>query len=171
MAKAWGGRFQQQTDPRVEAFTESISFDHRLAAVDILGSQAHARMLAKVGLLTEQECEDIVTNLDEIGQQIQRGEMEFRYELEDIHMHIESALIERLGDTGRKLHTARSRNDQVSTDLKLYVREAIATLDQRLQDVQKAFVSRGDDDLDVILPGYTHLQRVQPVVAVHYWLA
>jgi argininosuccinate lyase len=170
VAKAWGGRFQQQTDPRVERFTESISFDRRLAAVDIRGSQAHAQMLAKVGLITAAECEQIVTTLDQIGGEIARGEFEFRVEFEDIHMHIESALIARLGDVGRKLHTGRSRNDQVATDLKLYVRDAIDRIDALLLDVQRAFVARAEGDLDVILPGYTHLQRAMPVVASHYWL-
>ncbi|MGE3314283.1 MAG: argininosuccinate lyase [Planctomycetaceae bacterium] len=171
MAKAWGGRFQQKTDPRVERFTESISFDHRLAGVDVQGSQAHARMLAKAGLLTPQECEQIVGALAEILTEIEQGKLPFRQELEDVHMHIETALIERIGDVGRKLHTARSRNDQVSNDLKLYVREAIGRLDQLLEEVQRAFVSRAEFDGDVVLPGYTHLQRAQPVLAVHYWLA
>lgn len=170
-AKAWGGRFQQQTDPRVESFTESISFDARLAAVDIRGSQAHARMLAKTGLISDDECEQITQHLDEIGKEIERGEFAFRAELEDIHMHIESALIERIGDVGRKLHTGRSRNDQVATDLKLYVRDAIDWLDQQLAAVQQAFVERAEQEIDIILPGYTHLQRAQPVSAAHYWLA
>ncbi|MGH7201757.1 MAG: argininosuccinate lyase [Planctomycetaceae bacterium] len=171
MAKAWGGRFEQATDPRVEAFTESISFDARLAEVDIRGSQAHARMLAHVGLITADECEQIVTQLDAIGEEIAHGRLAFRPELEDIHMHIEAALIERIGDVGRKLHTARSRNDQVATDLKLWTRAAIDRIDGLLRDVQSAFVGRADDDRDVVLPGYTHLQRAQPVMAVHYWLA
>lgn len=171
MAKAWGGRFDQKTDPRVEKFTESISFDARLAGVDIRGSQGHARMLAAVGLLTAAECESICATLNEIGREIASGKFEFRTELEDIHMHIESALIARLGDVGRKLHTGRSRNDQVATDLKLYVRDAIGRIDELLADVQRAFVERSDADLDVIIPGYTHLQRAQPVLAVHYWLA
>lgn len=171
MAKAWGGAFSQATDPRVEAFTESISFDARLAQVDIRGSQAHARMLAEVGLLTAAERDAIVTTLDQIGAEISRGEMVYRTELEDIHMHIESALISRLGDTGRKLHTGRSRNDQVATDLKLWVRDAIDEIDGLLADVQRAFVQRSEADLDIVLPGYTHLQRAQPVMAVHYWLA
>lgn len=170
-AKAWGGRFQQPTDPRVEKFTESISFDSRLASVDIRGSQAHARMLAEVGLLTPQERDQIVSGLDQIRGEIERGELPWRTELEDIHMHIESRLIERLGDVGRKLHTARSRNDQVSTDLKLFVRDAIDQVSGLLRQVQRAFVERGQEDLDVILPGYTHLQRAQPVLATHYWLA
>jgi argininosuccinate lyase len=170
-AKAWGGRFQKETDPRVEKFTESISFDARLAAVDIRGSQAHAQMLAKVDLITDEECKQIVSHLDEIGQQIERGEFPFRKELEDIHMHIESALIDRIGDVGRKLHTARSRNDQISTDLKLYVRDGIEHIDALLSNLQTAFVSRAEQDSNVILPGYTHMQRAQPVMAVHYWLA
>lgn len=169
--KAWGGRFTEPTDAQVELFTESISFDSRLAAVDVEGSQAHARMLAHVGLITTEECEQICTALTEILGEIRRGEMKFRSSLEDIHMHIESALIQRLGDTGRKLHTGRSRNDQVSTDLKLYIRNAIDELDGQLLELQRAFVSRGERDLDVVLPGYTHLQRAQPVNAAHYWLA
>ena len=171
MAKAWGGRFGQQTDPRVEAFTESISFDARLAEVDVRGSTAHAKMLAQVGLITKDERDQIVASLAEILGEIRAGEMKFRQELEDIHMHIEGALIERLGDVGRKLHTGRSRNDQVSTDLRLYVRDAIDSLDGLLADLQAAFVARGEQDAAVIIPGYTHLQRAQPVLAVHYWLA
>lgn len=170
-AKAWGGRFQQQTDARVEAFTESISFDSRLAAVDIQGSQAHAQMLAKVGLITVDECRQVVETLDQIGAEIADGKFEFRFELEDIHMHIESALIERIGDIGRKLHTGRSRNDQVSTDLKLYTRGAIERVDSLLKDLQVAFVERCERDADQVLPGFTHLQRAQPVKAAHYWLA
>jgi len=170
-AKAWGGVFDQATDPRVERFTESISFDARLAAVDIRGSQAHARMLAHVGLLTPAEAEQICTTLDAIGRDIAAGKIPWRTELEDIHMHIESALIERLGDVGRKLHTARSRNDQVATDLKLYVRETLQHIDGLLLDLQRAFLERCERDADIILPGYTHLQRAQPVMAAHYWLA
>lgn len=170
-AKAWGGRFQQKTDPGVESFTESISYDARLAEVDIRGSQAHARMLLQVGLISDDECHQIIEALNEIGGKIERGELPFKAELEDIHMHIESALIEQIGDAGRKLHTGRSRNDQVSTDLKLYVRDAIGHIDELLEGLQKAFVSRADRDTDIIVPGYTHLQRAQPVLVVHYWLA
>lgn len=171
MAKAWGGRFQQATDARVEEFTESISFDSRLADADITGSQAHARMLAKVGLLTAAEADQIVSELEDIRGVIARGELPFRTELEDIHMHIESELIRRLGDVGRKLHTGRSRNDQVATDLKLWTRDAIARIDELLVNLQWAFVGRCDRDLDVVLPGYTHLQRAMPVLAPHFWLA
>ncbi|WP_437204931.1 argininosuccinate lyase [Planctomicrobium sp. SH664] len=169
--KAWGGRFSEPTDKQVELFTESISFDSRLAAVDVRGSQAHARMLAHVGLISTSERDQICSALSEILREIERGKMEFKTSLEDIHMHIESALIARLGDVGRKLHTGRSRNDQVSTDLKLYFRDAIDQIDQQLEELQKAFVTRAEDDFDVVLPGYTHLQRAQPVNAVHYWLA
>ncbi|MCE2795015.1 MAG: argininosuccinate lyase [Planctomyces sp.] len=171
MAKAWGGRFHQATDTRVEAFTESISFDRRLYAVDIRGSMAHATMLASVGLITAEERDQICSHLDQIGEEIAAGQFTFRQDLEDIHMHIENSLITRIGDVGRKLHTGRSRNDQVSTDLKLYTRDAIDDLDRLLADVQRAFVDRCEADAGVILPGYTHLQRAQPVLAAHYWLA
>ncbi len=171
MSKAWSGRFSQPTDKLVEAFTESISFDARLAEVDLRGSKAHAQMLSEVGLISADEFTAIARELDAIGGMIARGEMRYSSELEDIHLHIESELIRRLGDVGRKLHTGRSRNDQVSTDLKLYTRDAIDHVDQLLEQVQRAFVGRGDADLDVILPGFTHLQRAQPVAAPHYWLA
>ena len=171
MAKAWGGRFQGDSDPRVEAFTESISFDQRLAAVDIRGSQAHAKMLAKVGLVTDDEAQQIVDGLNQIGSEIEAGEFEFKAELEDIHMHIESKLVERLGDVARKLHTARSRNDQVSTDLRLYVRDAIDHVSKLLKGVQSAFLHRAEVDAGVIMAGYTHLQRAQPVQLAHYWMA
>jgi len=170
-AKAWGGRFQQQTDSRVELFTESISFDHRLAECDVRGSQAHARMLAATELISSAERDAIIEELDNILADIVAGKMEFQVSLEDIHMHIESALIEKLGDVGRKLHTGRSRNDQVSTDLKLFVRDAIDQVDELLEGIQKAFVERSAADLDIIVPGYTHLQRAMPVQLVHYWLA
>lgn len=171
MAKAWGGRFSGETDPRVEAFTESISFDRRLAEVDIRGSQAHAKMLASAGLISADESQQIVDGLAAIGAEIAAGDFEFRAELEDIHMHIESALIERLGDVARKLHTGRSRNDQVSTDLRLYVRDAIDQVDQLLHRVQSAFVFRAESDAGIVMAGYTHLQRAQPVQLAHYWLA
>lgn len=128
-------------------------------------------MLAQVGLISDAECRLIVTTLDDIGREIDEGKLPFRVELEDIHMHVESALVARIGDVGRKLHTARSRNDQVATDLKLFLRGATEHIDALLENLQRAFVARGDRDMDVILPGYTHLQRAQPVMAVHYWLA
>ncbi|MCE9531524.1 MAG: argininosuccinate lyase, partial [Planctomycetes bacterium] len=127
--KTWGGRFSGGTDSRVEAFTESISFDHRLYRHDIIASKAHGRMLAEVGLITPAEAEEIAAALDAIGVEIEQERMKFSFALEDIHTHIESALIERLGDLGRKLHTARSRNDQVVTDVKLWTRDAIDAFD------------------------------------------
>src|SRR4051812_36253395 len=169
--KTWGGRFTGGTDARVEAFTESISFDRRLYRHDIRASQAHARMLGEVGLITPDEAERIAAALDDIGAEIEAGRMEFSISLEDIHTHIERALIGKLGDLGRKLHTARSRNDQVVTDVKLWVRDAIDDLDGLLADVQLAFLDGADREKDVILPGYTHLQRAQPVLAAHYFLA
>lgn len=171
MTKAWSGRFNQATDPRVEAFTESISFDKRLYAVDIRGSMAHATMLAHAGIISADDRDHICAHLDQIGEEIAAGQFAFRTDLEDIHMHIENALITRVGDMGRKLHTGRSRNDQVATDLKLYTRDAIDELDKLLAAIQKAFVARCDLDADVVLPGYTHMQRAQPVLAAHYWLA
>ncbi len=169
--KAWGGVFEEATDRRVEKFTESVSFDRRLYAHDIRASIAHAQMQAKVGLLDQDECRQIEHELEQIRHEIEHEQFPFRTDLEDVHMHIERALIDRLGDIGRKLHTARSRNDQVSTDLRLWVRDAIDEIDQRLIALQRAFVGRSQNDRDVILPGYTHLRRAQPVLAPHYWLA
>lgn len=165
------GVFGSSTDRRVEQFTESISFDHRLYAHDVAGNIAHSQMLAMVGLITAEEQQALERTLNEIREEIEQGRFEMRVELEDIHMHIENALIDRLGDVGRKLHTGRSRNDQVATDLRLWVRNALDKIDERLLDVQRAFVSRCERDFDVVLPAYTHLQRAQPVLAPHYWLA
>ena len=169
--KTWGGRFSGQTDNRVEAFTESISFDRRLYREDVAASQAHARMLAEVGLLSADEAKKIVAALDDIAGEIGRGEFAFDIQLEDIHTHIEQALIKRLGDVGRKLHTGRSRNDQVVTDVKLWVRNGIDEIDGKLRDVQRAFLEAAGRDRDLVLPGYTHMQRAQPVLAAHYFLA
>ncbi len=169
--KTWGGRFSGETDNRVEAFTESISFDRRLYRHDIIASKAHARMLAEVGLLTADEAERIAAALDAIAGEIERGEFPFSIKLEDIHTHIERALIERLGDVGRKLHTGRSRNDQIATDVKLWVRDALDALDGRLRELQAALLASAERDRDLVLPGYTHLQRAQPVLAAHYFLA
>jgi argininosuccinate lyase len=165
------GAFDQSVDHRVERFTESISFDHRLYQQDILGSQAHARMLAKQNLITKNEADQIVNALEQIREEINAGIFQHRYELEDIHMHIEQQLIDRLGDVGRKLHTARSRNDQVTTDTRLWIRDAIVQIDDLLQGLQRAFLNRCEGDKDVVLPAYTHMQRAQPVLAPHYWLA
>jgi argininosuccinate lyase len=170
-SKPWGGRFGEKTDRRVEEFTESISFDRRLFEHDIRASIAHAEMLAHVRLLTADECQQIVRGLTEIRAEIEAGRFAFVLEREDVHMHVEAALIERLGDVGRKLHTARSRNDQVATDVKLWVRDALDRIDARLVALQRALVAAAERHRELILPGYTHLQRAQPVLAPHYFLA
>ncbi len=169
--KTWGGVFDEATDARVETFSESVSYDRRLYAHDIRGSVAHANMLAAVGILTDDEKNQITAGLAEIGWEIAAGRFEFKQELEDVHMNIERALVDRIGDVGRKLHTGRSRNDQVSTDFRMWVRDEIDRLDFLLTNLQQAFLGRTEQDASVILPGYTHLQRAQPVLANHYWLA
>ena len=165
------GAFDAAVDKRVERFTESISFDLRLFRHDIAGSIAHASMLADQGILTADELDQIKTNLTDIQTEIEAGTFTIREELEDIHMNIEQALIDRIGDVGRKLHTGRSRNDQVSTDLRLWVRESIDQIDEQLANLQRAYLSRCEKDAGVIIPAYTHLQRAQPVLANHVWLA
>ena len=168
--KTWGGRFSGETNTRVELFTESISFDQRLYRQDILASQAHARMLGEVGVLTAGEAEQIVQALNEIQGQIERGEMTYSISLEDIHTHIERALIEKLDDLGRKLHTGRSRNDQVITDVKLWTRGALDDIDQKLLELQRSLVFSAEACGDIVIPGYTHFQRAQPVLGAHYFL-
>lgn len=165
------GAFDAAVDKRVERFTESISFDRRLFRQDIRGSIAHASMLADQGVLTADERDQIEKNLTEIGEELEAGTFPIRQELEDIHMNIEQALIDRIGDIGRKLHTGRSRNDQVATDLRLWVRDAIDAIDVRLEQLQQAFIGRCKQDEGVIVPAYTHLQRAQPVLANHVWVA
>jgi len=165
------GAFDSAIDRRVERFTESISFDQRLYPQDIAGSIAHAQMLADQKILTADECQQIVQTLGDIKTQLDDGSFELKTELEDIHMNIEQALIDKLGDVGRKLHTGRSRNDQVATDTRLWVREAIDRIDAALASLQNSFLQRCDQDASTILPAYTHLQRAQPVLAPHYWLA
>src|SRR5438309_599133 len=169
--KTWGGRFSGATDNRVEAFTESISFDRRLYRHDVRASQAHARMLAEGGLLTHSEADEIAAALNEIAGEIEGGKFEFSISQEDIHTHIEQALIKRLGDVGRKLHTGRSRNDQVITDVKLWTRSAIDLIDLRLTDMQRALLGSAERHHDLVIPSYTHFQRAQPVLASHYLLA
>ena len=165
------GAFDAAVDKRVEKFTESISFDYRMYRQDIRGSIAHAHMLADQKILTADEAQQIEKTLTDIKGEIESGQFQFRQELEDIHMNIEQVLIDRLGDVGRKLHTGRSRNDQCSTDARLWVRDAIDRLDGLLANLQSAFLGRCDLDEGVIIPAYTHLQRAQPVLAPHYWLA
>ena len=169
--KAWGGVFREPTDKRVEAFSQSVSFDKRLADDDIDASIAHAKMLAACGLLTVTEADAIVAGLEEIRTEIAAGRFEFTAAKEDIHLHIESALTAKLGDTGRKLHTARSRNDQVATDLRLYCRRAIDRLDRGLIELQRAFLGLARLEQGLVIPGYTHLRRAQPVLASHQLLS
>ena len=164
------GRFAGGPDPDVARFTESISFDWRLWRHDILGSMAHAVMLQKIGLLTGPERLAIVKHLDAIGREIQAGKFKWDPALEDVHMSIEAALTKRT-PAGAKLHTGRSRNDQVALDVRLWLRDEIAILGGELLSLQRALVALGDANLDVVIPGYTHLQRAQPVLLAHQLLA
>ena len=167
----WTGRFQQATDAQVRAYTESISFDWRLYRHDIEGSIAHAHALQAAGLITPEELAAIEGGLRQIASEIERGEFVFQPELEDIHMNIESALTARIGAAGAKLHTARSRNDQVALDLRLYLRSEIQGISAALREMQRALVELGARHAEVFLPGYTHLQRAQPVLFAHHLLA
>ena len=170
-SKLWGGRFSEGTASSVEAFTASIHYDCRLFRHDIAGSIAHARMLAKQGLINHEECDQIVGGLKEIEQEISENRFAFSQELEDIHMNIEKALVDKIGPAGAKLHTARSRNDQVALDMRLYLREQAKYLDSLLVNVQKAFVALARKYLGAVMPGYTHLQRAQPLLLSHHMLA
>ena len=169
--KPWGGRFTESTDAFVEAFTASIGFDQRLYRHDIAGSIAHARMLAHVGIISETEGADIVAGLQGILADIERGDFAWSIELEDIHMNIEARLIERIGETGKKLHTGRSRNDQVATDLRLYLRDEIDSLCSALSRLQMVLVDIAEHEADTIMPGFTHLQVAMPVSFGHHMLA
>ncbi|MCX7404510.1 MAG: argininosuccinate lyase [Planctomycetia bacterium] len=169
--KVWGGVFREPTDKRVESFSESVSFDKRLADHDIDGSIAHARMLAACEIITTEEATAIVDGLEEIRGEITAGRFEFTAAKEDIHLHIESALTTKLGDIGRKLHTARSRNDQVATDLRLYCRHAMDRIDGGLLELQRSFLGFAMREQGLVIPGYTHLRRAQPVLASHQLLS
>jgi argininosuccinate lyase len=167
----WKGRFQQETAPAVQRFTESISFDWRLYKFDIQGSIAHASALEKAGLLAPEELQQIEAGLKAIEEEIAEGRFPFRVDLEDVHMNIESALTSRIGPAGGKLHTARSRNDQVALDLRLYVRHETDQVSARIADLQRALLGLAEKYWKAILPGYTHLQRAQPVLFSHHLLA
>ncbi|MBE7562557.1 argininosuccinate lyase [Acidithiobacillus sp. HP-6] len=169
--KMWGGRFAAATDSLVEAFTASIQVDSRLYAEDIRGSQAHARMLGRVGVLTASEVEAIVAGLQQVGQEIAEQRLPFVDSLEDIHMHVESRLTEIIGDVGKKLHTGRSRNDQVATDLRLYTRSCVDDLVAALRHLQEVFVDLAEREVETILPGLTHMQVAQPVSFGHHCMA
>ena len=167
--KTWGGRFKEQTDEALERFNASIAFDRRLYAQDIEGSQAHCRMLAKQGIITKAEASKILQALAEIRKELDKGV--FDETCEDIHTLVEKALVDRVGPVGEKLHTGRSRNDQVALDVRLYVREAIGRVDGLIREMQRALIFLAEKNSGVIMPGYTHLQRAQPVLLPHHLLA
>lgn len=169
--KPWGGRFQKDTDKAVEDFTASVQFDKRLYRYDILGSIAHCRMLARQGIIAEEESQVIVRGLAEIADEIAAGRFRWQASLEDVHMNIEARLRENIGDVAGKLHTARSRNDQVALDMRLFTRDAILETVRRLTAFQETLIELAESHIDVALPGYTHLQRAQPVLLSHHLLA
>ncbi|NOZ10533.1 MAG: argininosuccinate lyase [Gammaproteobacteria bacterium] len=169
--KPWGGRFDVETDSLVEAFSASVGFDRRLYKVDIAGSIAHVSMLAHVGVVTDQERDTIVAGLGAIEAQIEKGEFEWQEALEDVHMNIEARLVSDLGEVGKKLHTGRSRNDQVATDVRLYLRDGIDQLNQALVAFQGVLIDLATAEADTIMPGFTHMQTAQPVTLGHHVLA
>lgn len=169
--KPWAGRFTEATDAFVEAFTASVDFDKRLAPHDIRGSIAHASMLKRIGVLNEEECETITQGLEQILAEIERGEFSWSVKLEDVHMNIESRLTERIGEAGKKLHTGRSRNDQVATDVRLYLRHEIDRITGEILRFQQALLDLAEREADTIMPGFTHLQVAQPVTFGHHLLA
>jgi len=165
------GRFHKAADKSVTEYTASISFDRRLYRHDIAGSIAHAKMLAKQGIISDKEAETIINGLAAIREEIEQGKFQFKPELEDIHMSIEAGLLEKVGEVGGKLHTARSRNDQVALDLRLFTKEAISETIVKLKEFQQALISLAEANKGVIMPGYTHLQPAQPVLLAHHLLA
>lgn len=169
--KLWGGRFRSKSLQQVDEFNASVNFDYLMASQDIAGSIAHAKMLAKRKILKASEAKKIIQGLETIRRHIQAGRFSWQLEKEDVHLNIESALIDLVGAVGGKLHTARSRNDQVATDLRLYTRERVAGLIGDLRELQKSLVRQAEQNIEVLLPGYTHLQRAQPISLAHYLLA
>ena len=167
----WSGRFTESMDALVEAFTESVSFDQRLAPHDIAGSIAHATMLGRVGVLSAEERDAIVEGLRAIGAEIEAGRFRWSTQLEDVHMNIETALTERIGQAGKKLHTGRSRNDQVATDVRLWLREEIDALLQVLAALRGVIVDLAEREADTVMPGFTHMQTAQPVTFGHHMMA
>ena len=169
--KPWGGRFKQKTDHSVENFTESVSFDYRLYRHDITGSIAHTRMLQKVNVINSGDAEQIINGLKSIQDEIERGTFQWSVELEDVHMNIESALVDRIGEAGKRLHTGRSRNDQVATDLRLYLRDEVDSLRSKLGSVMATLCDQAEQHTDTIMPGFTHMQVAQPVTFGHHMMA
>ena len=168
---AWGGRFSEPTDAFVARYTASVEFDQRMYRQDIQGSIAHATMLCRVGVLTEDERDSIIDGLKEIQADIEAGNFEWSIELEDVHMNIEAALTKKIGITGKKLHTGRSRNDQVATDIRLYLRDEIDVISSELTRLQQGLIALAAKEADTIMPGFTHLQTAQPVTFGHHLLA
>ena len=171
MAKLWGGRFSKATDTLVDDFNSSIRFDARMYAQDIEGSMAHAEMLGKQGIIPKDDAALIVKTLAEIKTDIEDGKVEFMIDAEDIHMNIETILISRIGDVGKRLHTGRSRNDQVALDIRMYLRSEIDTLSSYLEELKETILNIAEENLDTIMPGYTHLQKAQPITLSHHIMA
>ena len=171
MAKLWAGRFGKETDLEVNDFNSSISFDCRLYKEDITGSMAHAAMLGKQGIIAEEEADKIIEGLKGILKEIEAGKIQFSAEYEDIHMAMEQILTERIGDAGKRLHTARSRNDQVALDMRLYVKKEIGEIKKLVIGFMEELCDSSKKNLDTVMPGYTHLQRAQPVTFGHYMMA
>ncbi|MCI6397884.1 argininosuccinate lyase [Lawsonibacter sp.] len=169
--KLWAGRFQKETDTLVNDFNSSISFDARMYKEDIAGSIAHAAMLGKQGIIEAHEAEKIIDGLQAILADIEGGRVEFSLENEDIHMNIETMLTQRIGDTGKRLHTARSRNDQVAVDFRLFVKEEIPQMIAQVLDLERVLIQKAKANLETVMPGYTHLQRAQPTTFGHYMMA
>ena len=169
--KLWAGRFQKETDTLVNNFNSSINFDARLYKQDIAGSIAHATMLGKQGIIEQAEADKIISGLKAILADIEAGEVEFTMDNEDIHMNIEAILTQRIGDTGKRLHTSRSRNDQVAVDFRLYVKEEIPTIINQVLDLEQVLIQKAEENLSTVMPGYTHLQRAQPTTFAHYMMA
>ena len=168
MAQLWGGRFTKETDQLVYDFNASIRFDRRLYAEDIRGSIAHVMMLARQNILTEAEKEDIIEGLEGILSDVENGKLSISEKYEDIHSFVEATLIERIGEPGKKLHTGRSRNDQVALDMKMYVRSEVRKLDDLLRDLLQVLLSTMEENLETYMPGFTHLQKAQPVTLAHH---
>ncbi len=169
--KLWGGRFAKETDAMTDHFNSSISFDNRLYKQDIQGSRAHVAMLYKQGLLTAEENDTIQVGLTDLLVAIEAGDVTFDEAAEDIHMNIEACLISRIGDVAKKIHTGRSRNDQVALDMRLYVRDELLTLQAMLKELMATLVTLASDHTQTIMPGYTHLQRAQPITFAHHMMA
>ncbi|HEY0634200.1 MAG TPA: lyase family protein, partial [Gammaproteobacteria bacterium] len=169
--KPWTGRFTEPTDAFVEAFGAAVGFDQRMYRQDIQGSIAHARMLAHVGVLTNEERDSIIAGLSQIREEIEGGAVEWSIALEDVHMNIEKRLTDRIGIAGKKLHTGRSRNDQVATDVRLYLRDEIDVIAQELKRLQANILDHAAREADTLMPGFTHLQTAQPITFGHHLLA